>query len=164
MPWQKSVDVHQNPAHTSPTHLSTHSYPTLISKKHHMLTSREKCGLDVFPAAELRKDSICTGEAAPSVEQRRFIAQQFASESIAVVQESPRDLKRRHIFIFDRMDFAAIEAQYLRARSPQENRRMRRHDKLRIGILPHRVVQQDKERKLTLRRQRSLWLIKQKQP
>src|SRR5665213_347901 len=42
---QKSVDVHQNPAHTSPTHLSTHSYPTLISKKHHMLTSREKCGL-----------------------------------------------------------------------------------------------------------------------
>src|SRR5665213_4430057 len=44
--WQKSVDVHQNPAHTSPTHLSTHSYPTLISKKHHMLTSREKCGLD----------------------------------------------------------------------------------------------------------------------
>src|SRR5665213_171429 len=45
MPWQKSVDVHQNPAHTSPTHLSTHSYPTLISKKHHMLTSREKCGL-----------------------------------------------------------------------------------------------------------------------
>src|SRR5665213_1879757 len=44
--WQKSVDVHQNPAHTSPTHLSTHSYPTLISKKHHMLTSREKCGLE----------------------------------------------------------------------------------------------------------------------
>src|SRR5665213_1171248 len=46
MPWQKSVDVHQNPARTSPTHLSTHSYPTLISKKHHMLTSREKCGLE----------------------------------------------------------------------------------------------------------------------
>src|SRR5665213_541722 len=43
--WQKSVGDHQNPAHTSPTHLSTHSYPTLISKKHHMLTSREKCGL-----------------------------------------------------------------------------------------------------------------------
>src|SRR5665213_129541 len=43
--WQKSVGAHQNPAHTSPTHLSTHSYPTLISKKHHMLTSREKCGL-----------------------------------------------------------------------------------------------------------------------
>src|SRR5665213_3267722 len=45
--WQKSVGAHQNPAHTSPTHLSTHSYPTLISKKHHMLTSREKCGLDL---------------------------------------------------------------------------------------------------------------------
>ncbi|HZL28383.1 MAG TPA: hypothetical protein VFC39_17810, partial [Acidobacteriaceae bacterium] len=48
MPWQKSVGAHQNPAHTSPTHLSTHSYPTLISKKHHMLTSREKCGLVAF--------------------------------------------------------------------------------------------------------------------
>src|SRR5665213_3679985 len=67
--WQKSVGAHQNPAHTSPTHLSTHSYPTLISKKHHMLTSREKCGLarNTGPSLPHRRQTLPVASVCPAL-------------------------------------------------------------------------------------------------